>query len=442
MRLPPRVELCLKHAFDETWRAKDVFLSGSTTLLKYSLRTLSYSLLRHQTPSVVEFLTLKTIYQPTGGVPPAISSSDLFGGQNPKLKYVSLQGLSPPWPYPSFGSNVRRLSLRFEAPRHAQCLPPSYDELFAWLGTLPLLEHIELENALPANTLVPKTQYRLLNLRDIIIWARPSAVMGPFEALLLPSPNRVQIIWGNIYTRVDDARIEAQHFSRLSSSSLSDYDVTANNVLTLAFKPIRFLKVVIDVDRPITIDAYSSLVHWPVYDAVMAAADVCQSQTHFTLQTISYSLFVDAIYSLMTIIKTLHVSNVEVLLLRGPRTTHRARTHYLHDARPFSAVHTVVLETTTALVLFLDMHVAVWKSGVPDPDCDAYNVIFPSLRRIILLEVDAEPDLKARFLGYLEDCQERGNQLEELRDEGIRGRVVDLEWFSALKRVVHKHDWK
>lgn len=97
--------------------------------------------------------------------------------------------------------------------------PPSYDELFAWLGTLPLLEHIELENALPANTLVPKTQYRLLNLRDIIIWARPSAVMGPFEALLLPSPNRVQIIWGNIYTRVDDARIEAQHFSRLSSSS-------------------------------------------------------------------------------------------------------------------------------------------------------------------------------------------------------------------------------
>lgn len=444
IHLPPLVKAAITHAFDEAWRAKSVYLSGTTSFLRDLLRKLS-DCVRHQTPSVLESFTLETLQTPslTGFDPRTIfSSAALFGGQNPDLKQLSLRGLAPSWPYPLFGSNIKHLSLRFRLPLPAQCLPPSYDDLFAWLGTLPLLQHLDLENAFPADTLAPSAQYRLPNLQEIILWARPSEVIDPFRSLLLPSSNRMRVIWRNIYIRTDDVEIEAQHFSMLSSPSLSNYDVAMGGVSKLTFKPIRFLKVTIDVYGPITIDGYSSLTHWPLRSTSSIGANVCTSQTHFTLETICHPLFVDAIYSLMILIRILHVSSVESLFLSVPTLTHRARTHYLQDARPFSTVHTVVLENPAALVLFLDMHVSVWKSGIPDPDCDAYNIIFPLLRRIILLEVDAEPELKRRFLGYLKDCQERGKQLEELRDEGIRGRVVDSEWLAALQTVVHKVDWK
>lgn len=444
IRLSPLVRAAITHAFDEAWRAKSVYLSGTASLLQDLLRRLS-NCLRHQTPSVLESFTLETrrTPSPTGSDPrPLFSSAALFGGQNPELKQLSLRGLAPSWPYPLYGSNIKRLSLRFILPLPAHCLPPSYDDLFAWLGTLPLLEHLDLENAFPADTLAPSAQYTLPNLQEIILWARPSEVIDPFRSLLLPSSNRMRVIWRNIYTRTDDVEIEAQHFSMLSSPSLPNYDVAMGGVSQLIFKAIRFLKVTIDVNGPITIDGYSSLMHWPLLSTSSTGANVCTSQTHFRLETIHHPLFVDAIYSLMILIRILHVSSVETLFLSVPTLTHRARTHYLQDARPFTAVHTVVLENSAALVLFLDMHVSVWKSGVPDPDCDAYNVIFPLLRQIILLEVDAEPELKARFLGYLKDCQERGKQLEELHDEGIRDRVMDSEWLAALQTVVHKVDWK
>lgn len=444
VNLPPLVRVSITYAFDEAWRAKSVYLSGNAALLKDLLQKLSESLLRCQKLSILESFTLEMSRKTslTSDAPTAFSSAALFGGQNPKLERISFREIAPSWPYPMFGSNIKRLSLRFVLPLPSQCLPPSYDDLYAWLGTLPLLEHLDLENAFPADTLAPITQYTLPNLHEIILWTRPSEVIDPFQSLLLPSLHRVRVVWGNIYVHPNDVQIEAQHFAKLVSPSLSKHDVAVYGVPELTFKPIRFLKVSIDVHGPITIDGYSSHVRWPQLNTGGLDADACTSQTHFTLETIHHPLFVDAIYSLMMIIQMLHVSNVEALFLSVPTLTHRARTHYLHDARPFSAVHTVLLKNSAALILFLDMHVSVWKSGIPDPDCDAYNVIFPLLRRIVLLEVDPVPELKARFLGYLENCQERGTQLEELCDAGIRGRPVDRAWLAALRGFVHKVVWK
>lgn len=440
--LPSSVSKSIDHAFDEAWRAKDIHLSGTATFLADLLYKLTDTLRRSGRASVLQSFTLETrlrqqILADDG--PHAFLSSDLLGGDIPTLNELFLKGLPPPWPYPLFGLNIKHLSLRFSIPDYPDCLPPSYTDLFAFLETLSRLESLELEKAFPEEISAPTTQYSLPNLRHIVLWARPSEVCVPFRHLLVHRSNSLHVISRTMHDMTAHEADElALQFPHPSSSSISLSDERVDDVRGMTLQPIRFLKVAADVNIPLIVDGTSSVAQSPFYDggSDVAVGDFASAETHITFETVPYVRFVDAIYTLMTIIRSLRVSSVEVLHLSGPKHAHRARTHYLQDARPFSAVHTVILERPNALMLFLDMHVGVWKYGVPDPDCDVFNMIFPSLQRIVLLEAEPSQEEKTRLLAWLDDRGERGDELKELCFRG--NKSVDSRWMESLRRVVCK----